>query len=103
MAETNEEEIEPQNKGNKYSFKKRNPKSLWFNSQSKGNLLVFNKHNEIFLFLVSSGETFGVGRVLIPPVIAKNREFGANLVGKYYPRIVPFGPFGFYENLYFTK
>ena len=56
-----------------------------------------------FYFLVSSGETFGVGRVLIPPVIAKNREFGANLVGKYYPRIVPFGPFGFYENLYFTK
>ena len=58
-----------------------------------------NNINEIFVFLVSSG----VGRVLIPPVIAKNREFGANLVGKYYPRIVPFGPFGFYENLYFTK
>ena len=57
----------------------------------------------IFEFLGRGGETFGVGRVLIPPVIAKNREFGANLVGKYYPRIVPFGPFGFYENLYFTK
>ena len=63
----------------------------------------FYQHNAIFEFLVRSGEPFGVGRVLIPPVIAKNREFGANLVGKYYPRIVPFGPFGFYENLYFTK
>ena len=63
----------------------------------------FQQHNAIFEFLVRSGETFGAGRVLIPPVIAKNREFGADLVGKYYPRIVPFGPFGFYENLYFSK
>ena len=48
MAEKNEKDIRPQKKGTKYSFKKRNPKSLWFNSQSKGNLLVFNKHNERF-------------------------------------------------------
>ena len=43
MAEKNEEDIKPQNKENKYSIKKRNPKSLWFNSQSKGILLVFQQ------------------------------------------------------------
>ena len=57
----------------------------------------------IFTVLVTSGDTFNHARVMIPPIIAKNREFGANLVGKYYPRIVPFGPFGFYENLYSHK
>ena len=41
MAEKNEEDIKPQNKEIKYSVKTRNPKSLWLNGQSKGNLLVF--------------------------------------------------------------
>ena len=50
---------------------------------------------------VQVGDSQGNQQV-IPPVIARNRLFGANLVGKYFPRLVPFGPFGFYENFYFN-
>ena len=41
MAEKNEEDIKPQNKEIKYSLRTRNPKSLWLNGQSNGNLLFF--------------------------------------------------------------
>ena len=34
----------------------------------------------------------------IPEPIARGRMFAKDINGPYYPRIVPFGPFGFYEN-----
>ena len=72
---------------------------------TKGILLLFVYYLLIHICTISvtSGVTFNHARVMIPSIIARNREFGANLVGKYYPRIVPFGPFGFYENLYSHK
>ena len=39
----------------------------------------------------------------IPHPIVRNRHFGQSLVGEYFPRLVPFGPFGFFQNFYSQK
>ena len=78
---------------------------LFDNQSSKGTFTILL--NVLYIHIcnisVGNGDTFGYNKIMIPAMIAKNREFGANLVGKYFPRIVPFGPFGFYENLYSTN
>ena len=48
-----------------------------------------------------ASESF-VDTELIPLPIARNRQFGQSLVGSFYPKIVPFGPFGFTENFFYN-
>ena len=89
--------------GNQHSSSNRKSKRLFDKPTNGDNIQNVFKIYIIFSLIVQGGDSHPGDHQVIPPVIARNRLFGANLVGKYFPRLVPFGPFGFYENFYFNS